>query len=36
MLQRGTYTVTQTVNGCTSIAGSGIAAPKAIPGAPIS
>ena len=24
----GTYTVTQTVNGCTSAAGSGVAAPK--------
>ena len=31
----GTYTVTQTVNGCTSAAGSGIAAPKAIPSAPV-
>ena len=31
----GTYTVTQTVNGCTSDAGSGIAAPKAIPSAPV-
>ncbi|MEI2748943.1 MAG: SdrD B-like domain-containing protein [Ferruginibacter sp.] len=30
----GTYTVTTTVNGCISIAGSGIAAPKAIPTAP--
>jgi hypothetical protein len=29
-----TYTVTQTVNGCTSAAGSGIAAPKIIPAAP--
>jgi hypothetical protein len=29
-----TYTVTQTVNGCTSAAASGIAAPKAIPVAP--
>jgi VCBS repeat-containing protein len=27
----GTYTVTQTVNGCTSAAGSGIAAPKTTP-----
>ena len=27
----GTYTVTQTVNGCTSPAGSGVAAPKPIP-----
>ena len=31
----GTYTVTQTVNGCTSPAGSGVAAPKAIPSAPV-
>ena len=31
----GTYTVTQTVNGCTSPSGSGVAAPKAIPSAPI-
>ncbi|MEJ7829468.1 MAG: hypothetical protein WKF91_14765, partial [Segetibacter sp.] len=30
----GTYTVTQTVNGCTSPAGSGTAAPKTTPGAP--
>jgi gliding motility-associated-like protein len=30
----GTYTVTQTVNGCTSPAGSGIAAPKTTPVAP--
>ena len=30
----GTYTVTQTVNGCTSSAGSGIAAPKTTPAAP--
>ena len=30
----GTFTVTQTVNGCTSAAGSGVAAPKAIPPAP--
>jgi glucose/arabinose dehydrogenase len=30
----GTYTVTQTVNGCISNAGSGVAAPKAIPTAP--
>ena len=29
-----TYTVTQTVNGCTSAAGSGVAAPKATPAAP--
>ena len=31
----GTYTVTQTVNGCTSVPGSGVAAPKAIPSAPV-
>jgi hypothetical protein len=31
----GTYTVTQTVNGCTSAAGSAVAAPKAIPAAPV-
>jgi PKD repeat protein len=31
----GTYTVTQTVGGCTSSAGSGVAAPIAIPSAPI-
>jgi hypothetical protein len=31
----GTYTVTQAVNGCTSAAGSGTAAPKAIPAAPV-
>jgi hypothetical protein len=30
----GTYSVTQTVNGCTSPSGSGVAAPKAIPSAP--
>src|ERR1035437_8834620 len=30
----GTYTVTQTVTGCTSSAGSGIAAPKATPATP--
>jgi len=30
----GSYTVTQNINGCTSPAGSGIAAPKAIPDAP--
>ena len=30
----GTYTVTQTVNGCSSTAGSGVAAPKPIPTAP--
>ena len=30
----GTFTVTQTVNGCTSTPGSGTAAPKAIPSAP--
>src|SRR4029079_11997970 len=31
----GTYTVTQTVNGCTSPSGSGVAAPQEIPSAPI-
>ena len=31
----GTYTVTQTVNGCTSPTGSGVAAPKVIPAAPV-
>jgi hypothetical protein len=31
----GTYSVTQTVNGCTSPSGSGVAAPKAIPSAPV-
>ena len=30
----GTYTVTNTINGCTSIAGSGVAAPVAIPSTP--
>src|SRR6185295_1767785 len=30
----GIYTVTQTVNGCTSPSGSGVAAPQAIPSAP--
>ncbi|MEP7375511.1 MAG: Ig-like domain-containing protein [Chitinophagaceae bacterium] len=30
----GTYTVTQTINGCTSETGSGVAAPKEIPTAP--
>jgi hypothetical protein len=30
----GTYTVNQTVNGCTSPNGSGVAAPKTIPSAP--
>ena len=32
----GTYTVTQTISGCTSTPGSGIAAPKTIPPAPAS
>ncbi|MEI9808795.1 MAG: immunoglobulin domain-containing protein [Bacteroidota bacterium] len=32
--QYATYTVTQTVNGCVSPAGSGTSAPKAIPSAP--
>jgi len=31
----GTYTVTQTVGGCTSAAGSGVAAPLAVPSAPV-
>lgn len=31
----GTYTVTQTVNGCTSLAGSAVAAPISIPVAPV-
>src|SRR5205814_178725 len=31
----GTYTVTQTVGGCISANGSGTAAPKAIPSAPV-
>jgi VCBS repeat-containing protein len=31
----GTYTVTQTVNGCTSAAGSGVANPKTIPSTPV-
>ncbi|MEO7139830.1 MAG: T9SS type A sorting domain-containing protein [Ferruginibacter sp.] len=31
----GTYTVTQTVNGCTSAPGSAIAAPKTAPAAPV-
>jgi hypothetical protein len=31
----GTYTVTQTINGCTSAAGSGVAAPKTVPGTPV-
>ena len=31
----GTYSVTQTVNGCTSLAGSGIANPKSTPATPI-
>ncbi len=31
----GTYTVTQTVNGCTSLAGSGIAAPNTTPAKPV-
>ena len=35
VITAGTYTVTQTVNGCTSAAGSGIAAPKAVPSAPV-
>jgi hypothetical protein len=30
----GTYTVTQTVGGCTSAAGSGVAAPKTVPSTP--
>ena len=30
----GTYTVTQTVDGCTSLAGSGMAAPKTAPATP--
>ena len=35
VLVTGTYTVTQTVNGCTSPAGSGIAVPIALPPTPI-
>ena len=31
----GTYTVKQNVNGCNSAAGSGVAAPKTIPAAPV-
>jgi hypothetical protein len=31
----GTYTVTKTVNGCTSAAGSGVAAPKTTPAKPV-
>ena len=31
----GTYTVTQTVGGCTSASGSGVAAPVTIPAAPV-
>ena len=31
----GTYTVTQTINGCTSTAGSGVAAPTAVPSTPV-
>ncbi len=31
----GTYTVTSTANGCTSAAGSGIAAPKSAPATPV-
>jgi hypothetical protein len=31
----GTYTVTQTVNGCTSAAGSGVAAPRSTPATPV-
>ncbi|MDB4091330.1 hypothetical protein N9528_03270, partial [Crocinitomicaceae bacterium] len=31
----GTYTVTQTIGGCTSINGSGVASPTAIPSAPL-
>ncbi|MDP4683548.1 MAG: PKD domain-containing protein, partial [Crocinitomicaceae bacterium] len=31
----GTYTVTQTVGGCTSAAGSGVAAPSSTPSAPV-
>ncbi len=31
----GTYTVTTTVNGCTSAAGSGVAAPKTAPATPV-
>ena len=31
----GTYTVTQTVSGCTSAPGSGVAAPKTTPAAPV-
>lgn len=32
--EAGTYTVTQTINGCTSSNGSGVAAPKSAPDAP--
>ena len=35
IVSSGTYTVTQTVNGCVSPSGSGTANPKAIPSAPI-
>ena len=34
VMNAGTYTVTQTVNGCSSAPASGIATPKIIPGAP--
>src|SRR4029077_17291276 len=34
VITAGTYTVTQTVTGCTSLPGSGVAAPKLIPAAP--
>ncbi len=30
-----TYTLTQTLNGCTSTAGSGVSAPKAVPAVPV-
>lgn len=35
VLSQGTYSVTQTLNGCTSLAGSGLAVPKTLPVAPV-
>jgi hypothetical protein len=35
VLEAGAYTVTQTLNGCTSTAGSGFAAPVAVPATPV-
>ena len=35
VISAGSYTVTQTLNGCTSLTGSGTASPKTVPASPI-